>query len=226
MTNRPEGALAVLCDFDGTITVDETLGFLYERFAGPECQDLVQGWIRGELTTPQEMRGCFASMKATRAELEAALQGVRVDPGFPGLVQFCRHQGYQLAILSDGLMWYIRLILDREGFPDLPVFANEILFLTQGVEIRSPWYDPETPRRGVSKPAIIRKYQAEGYRVVFVGDGLSDVEAVGVADRVCARGQLLDYCQERGFPAIGFSRLGDLLEKWGSGPNATMSGGG
>lgn len=216
MTSRPDPSLAVLCDFDGTITVGETLGYLYERFAGPECWDLVNAWMRGELSTPQEMEGCFASMKANREELEAALQDVRVDPGFPALVAFCRKRGYPVAVLSDGLMWYIRIILEREGFADLPVFANEITFRPKGVEIRSPWYDPATPRRGVSKPAIIHRYQAQGYHVVFLGDGLSDVEAVEVADRVYARGQLLDYCREHGIAAVGFSRMDEILEEWNS----------
>jgi 2-hydroxy-3-keto-5-methylthiopentenyl-1-phosphate phosphatase len=218
MTAVPEAPVAVLCDFDGTITIDETLGFLYRRFAGEECWDLVQAWMRGELTTPQEMQGCFASMKASRAEMEAALSEVRVDPGFPALVHFCRERGYRIGVLSDGLLWYIRLILNREGFPDLQVYANDIDFLPDRVEIHSPWYDPITPRRGVSKPSIIRKYQQQGYRVIFVGDGLSDVEALGAADMICARGQLLGYCRQYGITAIGFSRMDDLLEKWKTGP--------
>lgn len=212
---RPErNSIAVLCDFDGTITIGGVLDLLYKEFAGPPCWDLVQGWIRGEVTTPQELQGCFASMKATRGQMEALLDTVRIDPSFPEFVQFCRRQGYPLAILSDGLEWYIRHILGRYGILHLPIYANEITFLPEGYQISTPWYDPLTPRRGVSKPSIIARYQGTGSKVVFVGDGLSDIEAVSVADQVYARDELLEYCREKGIPAIGFADMGELIAKW------------
>jgi len=86
MTRRQRRPIAVLCDFDGTITIGGVLDLLYKEFAGPECWDLVQGWMRGELTTPQELQGCFASMNASRAQMEARLDTVRIDPSFPEFV--------------------------------------------------------------------------------------------------------------------------------------------
>ena len=43
--------------------------------------------------------------------------------------------------------------------------------------------------------------------MVFIGDGLSDLEAVHVADQVYARDELLEYCQEKDIPAIGFTSM-------------------
>jgi 2-hydroxy-3-keto-5-methylthiopentenyl-1-phosphate phosphatase len=44
--------LAVLCDFDGTITPGDILDILYTKFAGPECQELAKKWFKGEISTP------------------------------------------------------------------------------------------------------------------------------------------------------------------------------
>jgi len=206
--------IAVLTDFDGTITIGGVLDLIYSQFAQPSCWKLVERWIQGEITTPQEIQGCFSSMKATREEMESVLDSVQIDPGFPDFVQFCQQQGYTVAILSDGLRWYINYILNRHEFEGLQVYANEIIFLPDGYQITTPWYHPRTPKRGVSKPNIIEKYKSEGYRVVFIGDGLSDIEAVSVADRIYARDELLDYCKQQDIPATSFSDMQDLITKW------------
>ena len=206
--------LAVLCDFDGTITPIDVLDILYNTFAGPECQELVKKWFQGEISTPAEMQGCFASIRASRAELERALDRVHLDSAFPDFVSFCREREYAFAVLSDGLRWYIGYILQRHGISDLPIYANEIEFTPQGMLIRSPWYRSNTPLRGTSKPAIVQKYQAEGYTVIFIGDGPSDVEAVEVADIVFAKGRLVEYCRTKGVPFTAFNDFSDLIQHW------------
>lgn len=210
---RPQ-KLAVLCDFDGTITPGDILDILYTKFAGPECQELAKKWFKGEISTPAEIQGCFASMRATQAEMESALDPVRIDPSFADLVRFCREQGYKFAILSDGLGWYIGYILQRHGIADVTVYANEIEFAPDGMRIHSPWYHPNTPLRGTSKPAIIQKYQAEGYKVVFIGDGPTDVEAVEVADFVFAKGRLVEYCTIKGVPFTAFNHFSNVIQHW------------
>jgi len=215
MTSSNPAKLAVLCDFDGTITIGQVLDILYNNFAGDCCEELNQRWIRGEISTVQEIEGCFASMNATRLEMEAALdREAKLDPAFPDLVQFCRRGGYPLAIVSDGLQWYIEYVLNKYGFSGLPIYANQIEFVPDGFHISMPWYNPETPKRGVSKPAILRRYKNEGYTIVFIGDGLSDIEAVPFADIIYARQTLWEYCQENGFPAIKIQGLADVLASW------------
>ena len=175
MSAAPASSVAVLCDFDGTITTGEVLDILYRQFAGADCRELVQLWLRGEISTPQEVQGCFATMTATRSEMEVALNIVQVDPAFRAFVDFCRGRHYRFAVLSDGLQWYIQYILGRHGISALTIYANQIEFLPDGIRISFPWYSPETPLRGTSKPAIIRRYQKEGSQVVFIGEGPSDV---------------------------------------------------
>lgn len=214
----PKGQqIAVLCDFDGTITKGGVIDLLYRAFAEQSCWELVDRWIRGEISTIEEMQGCFSTMKATREEMEAVLDRVEIDPGFPEFVDFCKERGYLLAILSDGLRWYIDYVLTHHGICDLPIYANEIHFLEDGYLITTPWYSPQTPRRGVSKPGIIQDYRAMGYKAIFIGDGLSDIEAVSAADLLYARDELLEYCQKHGFPAIAFKDMRDVISKWQEG---------
>jgi len=206
--------VAVLCDFDGTIALRQVIPTLYEHFAGPSCMEVVQRWMRGEVGTKEEFRICFGSITASRAEMEAVLDSVPIDPAFPRLLDFCRQRGYRFAIVSDGLRWYINYILARYGIHGLTVYANEIYFEPQGIRLAFPWYSADAPLRGVSKKGIIRRYQADGCKVVFIGDGLSDIDAVQVADVLYANDDLLAYCRKHGIPAIEFSDLSDVLAKW------------
>lgn len=214
MTAPTGQPIAVLCDFDGTITKGGVIELLYHAFAAPSCWELVDRWIRGEISTFEEIQGCFSTMKASREEMETILDRVEIDPGFLEFVDFCKGRGYLLAILSDGLRWYIDYVLTHHEICDLPIYANEIQFLEDGYRITTPWYSPQTPRRGVSKPGIIQNYRDMGYKVIFVGDGLSDIEAVNAADLLYARDELLEYCQKHGIPAIAFTNMRDLISKW------------
>lgn len=211
---QPRPDVAVLCDFDGTATPHIAIDMMYQEFGSPDCLKITQRWERGEISTPEEIRLCFATITASRDEMEAFLASLSLDPGLPDLVSLCRQQGCCFAIVSDGLTWYINYLLNRQGIYGVPVYANEIHFEPEGFRFSFPWYRPETPLRGTSKPAIVRRYQGEGKRVVFIGDGLTDVEASEVADVVYARAGLLKYCRERDIPAIEFSDLADLLTKW------------
>jgi 2,3-diketo-5-methylthio-1-phosphopentane phosphatase len=206
--------LAVLCDFDGTIVPCDTVELMYQRFAEPPCPDLNEKWIRGEISTQEELQGCFATITASRAEMEAALCAVSIDPAFPPFLAFCRERGYRFAVVSDGLDWIIDLILGRHGLDGLTVYCNRLRFEPGGFRFTFPFFDPESPLRGISKPTIIRRHREEGFRVAFIGDGLSDLDAVPVADVVYAKERLLEYCRDRGIAATEFTDFGDLMEKW------------
>jgi len=206
--------VAVLCDFDGTIVASQTIDELYCRFAGPSCQSYVERWRRGEISSQQELQGCFSTITATRAEMESYLDTVGIVPGFWRFVRFCQQQGYKVAIVSEGLRWSIEYVLSRHGIGPLTVVANEIRFGPDGPELSFPWHDPAYPMFGVSKATIVRRYQEQGWQVVFIGDGMTDEAAVTVADVVFARNGLLTYCRGLGINAIPFEVFDDIIAAW------------
>jgi 2,3-diketo-5-methylthio-1-phosphopentane phosphatase len=214
MTTRATPRTAVLCDFDGTLTPFLVADALYKRFAAPSWRETTARWERGEISAPEELRINLSSVTASRAELERFLDTVPLDADLSRLVAFCRERDYPLAIVSDGLVWYIRYILARQHLDDITIYANQIEFLPHGVRISSPWADAVSPLAGTSKQTIVRRYQAQGYRVAFIGDGVTDLEVVGVADVVFARDGLLQYCRERGAPAVEANSLAQVLDQW------------
>jgi len=204
---------AVLCDFDGTVCPTQMMDFLYMQFAA-SGMEFAQQWEWGEISTQEEIENTFATVDASREEMEAVLEIITIDPGFPRFLEYCRHNDISLAIVSDGLEWYIAYILARHGIHGVRIYANQIHFTPGGFRFEFPWYADETPMRGVCKPMIVRRYQEDGNKVVYVGDGMSDFDVVDVADIVFARDRLAKYAQERGVPVLKFTDCDDLLTKW------------
>ena len=203
--------IAVLSDFDGTITTSNVLNSLYGKFAPPSYKETLERWNRGEISTMEEIETVFSTISASRAEMESFLDTIELDPGFPSLLKYCRDAGIKFVIVSDGLVWYIEYILRHYDIEDVDVYACEILFEGGSYSFSYPWFDPSTPLRSVSKSTIVRDFQSWGYKVVFIGDGVSDFEAVQVADIVYARDVLLEYTKAHGIRAREFSDLGVIV---------------
>ncbi|HHH83385.1 MAG TPA: hypothetical protein ENL35_10410 [Chloroflexi bacterium] len=208
-----ETSLVVLSDFDGTITPVQTMEFLYSRFAACGLE-FARRWDRGEISTMEEITSTFATVQASREEMEQALDTIPLEDGFLEFFHLCRDLGHPFAIVSDGLEWYIRHILQRHGLEQVPVYANQIHFGEDGFRFTFPWSHPDQPMRGVSKPRIIRIYHDRGYRVAFIGDGRSDTDALDVADLIFARGWLAEHCRAGGIRAEFFENWQDLSARW------------
>lgn len=215
MTDDGEVSFAILCDFDGTVCPTQMMDFLYQRFAA--CgMEFAERWEKGEISTQEEIELTFGTVSAGREEMEAALDTIDIDPHFSALLDFCRGHDYSFAIVSDGLEWYIEYILAKHGIRDVEIYANQIHFEEEGFRFDFPWYDDETPMRGVCKPMIVRRYKERGMKVVYVGDGMSDFDVIGVADLIFARRKLARFAREQGVDFTEFNDCRDLLERLSS----------
>jgi 2-hydroxy-3-keto-5-methylthiopentenyl-1-phosphate phosphatase len=206
-------SLAVLCDFDGTITPTQTMDFLYKRFAGCGLK-FARQWERGEISTSEEIRATFNTVTASREEMERSLDTIEIDPGFRPFYDFARERGYQLAILSDGFEWYIEYILEKHGVMGIPIYANRIHFERGGFRFEFPWQHEDYPMQGVSKTHIAHRYRANGNKIVYIGDGRSDTEVIHAVNLIYAKGWLAQHCRERNISSIEFDSWDDLHEKW------------
>ena len=70
---------------------------------------------------------------------------------------------------------------------------------------------PDAPERGNSKALLVRRFQQQGYRVFYMGDGSSDFEAGEVADTVFAHRQMAAMCDAAGIPFTPFTDFGPVL---------------
>ena len=116
----------ILCDFDGTVSVEDITDSLLERFARPGWQKIEQAWRRGEIGSHDCMAEQIALFDASREEIDEHLDSMMIDRAFGAFVAEVEAAGIPLAIVSDGLDYAIRRILDSHGLGRLPIIANRL----------------------------------------------------------------------------------------------------
>ncbi len=224
MTN-PIPRVTILCDFDGTISPADLADFIFARFAA--CGLFYSNqWAQGLIDTREEILRSFATISATQEEIAAGLAKVDIDPTFQELVDLARRREIELAVVSDGLDWAIETVLMAHGIQGLPIYSNHVTFDGGRISCEFPWYDSSTPLAGVCKPLIIRRYRKGGGRLVYIGDGRSDREAVQEVDLVFAKDALAQYCREQGIAALGFNNFRDVcsqLTLWLGNPGKNLA---
>ncbi len=214
--------LAIVCDFDGTATLEDTADALsiaaigYERWK--RANDAYQA---GAFPFEQLLREIFEPIGFGPEEVRAfALAHVRFRPGFERLIRACRGRDVPFVLASGGLDIYIRPALEllpadlREG---LVLRANHAEYGPGRLVLSYPYQDAPGAcgTCGSCKGAVVKELRARGRRVIAVGDGNADRCMADVADRLFARGRLLDWCRSTGRACTPFETLdavADLVE--------------
>ena len=206
----------VQCDFDGTISTEDVTDSLLQRFGRDGWEALETAWERGEIGSRQCMAGQVALLDMDRAELDAHLATIGVDPYFGAFVRAARERGMPVQVVSDGIDYAIHAVLERHGLDDLPVIANRLVQTgPRSWSLQSPWSSPSCARAsGNCKCERLAEQQAKHGRVLFVGDGTSDFCVSGKADFVLAKYKLIQYCERHRIahaPFNDFSEFAALL---------------
>lgn len=203
----------ILCDFDGTISVEDVIDSLLDRYGRPGWEQLEKDWRAGRIGSRACMGGQVALLDMSRDELDAHLDDVWIDHAFPAFVAKARGLGVPIHVVSDGLDYAIHRILGRHGLDDLPVSANH---LARGIPpqrwlLTSPFEAPGCGS-GTCKCACAGQARAGGGRTLLIGDGTSDFCAADHADFVFAKHRLIEHCRAAGIPYVPITGFEDALE--------------
>jgi 2,3-diketo-5-methylthio-1-phosphopentane phosphatase len=200
----------ILCDFDGTVAVDDTTDTLLERFGRSGWEVLESDWKAGRINSHDCMAGQVALLDMSRNELDAHLDAREVDPAFGAFVDAAHAQGMHLVVVSDGLDYAIRRILARTGFEALPIVANH-LRQAGDREWSLQFPHASTDCRVGSGTCKCARARAAHERTLLIGDGASDFCVAETADFVFAKGKLIQHCKARSIPHAAISGFADAL---------------
>ena len=201
----------VQCDFDGTITEEDASFFLLDEFAQGDWRELFQQYKEQKISVGEFNTRAFAMVKVGKHRLLEALQGnVKVRAGFHELVSYCLKRGLRLAIVSNGLDFYIRAVLKGSGLGDLEVHAAQASFDPTGMKVRYIGPDGKTVKDGF-KDAYIESFLRLGFRVIYIGNGDSDIAPAKQAYRAFATGDLLAYSKENNLNCKPFTDFRQII---------------
>lgn len=205
--------VAVFCDFDGTISIQDVGNRLFHHFSDGKSDDPVAKWRSDQIDSRQCLIDEAALMRdVTEADLHAFIDRFEIDPAFPAFVDFCRTRTWPMYILSDGLDLYINRLLERHGLTGLPVFSNRAVVDNGRLRLDWPWVDNECDRCANCKGFQIRRLRTPGQTAVYIGDGKSDLCALPEADMILAKGFLADHCRQNGIDFVPFNDFAEITD--------------
>ena len=199
------------CDFDGTITQEDVSFLILDAFASRDWRRLLDEYREGKISVGSFSTKAFAMVRADeQTVLEFVKRKAEIRPGFSELLAYCQRRGFQFVIVSNGMDFYIKAILGDMGINNIQVFAAQAKFVADGIEAR--YIGPEGNQLEDNfKEAYIKLFRKRGYRVIYAGDGSSDIFPARQADYVFATGKLLARCKAMNLDCTPFNDLHDIV---------------
>ena len=162
-------------DLDGTITAVETLPLIARHFGvEAEIEALTQETIRGNIPFMESfIRRVHILGKLPVAEVSALLTTV---PTYPLVTRFIQNHRDHCVIATGNLFCWVEALVHRMG---CPCFYSEAT-LEHGVVKQLTHI--------VRKEEVVQRFKEQGEKVVFIGDGNNDAEAMRLAHVSIASG--------------------------------------
>ena len=201
----------VQCDFDGTIT-EEDMGFLLlDSFAGESWRQWLAEYRENRMSVGHFNTRAFATVKTDKQTLiEFVRSKAKVRAGFQELLTCCRRKGFRFVIVSNGLVFYIEAILRDIGIDNIDIMAAQASFTPRGIEARYIGPEGKEIQNGF-KEVYTELFLSRGYRVVYIGNGVSDTSPAKRAQHIFAIGELLTCCKQMKLNCTPFTDLNDVV---------------
>ena len=214
MSSSKAGKTLIQCDFDGTIT-EEDVSFLFlDTYANGDWRLLLEEYKARKISVGDFNTRAFAMVrvdKQTLLDLVFKSGKVIIKPGFRELLNYCSQNGLEFVIVSNGLVFYIEAILEDLGVKGIKVYAAQSWFHPdEGMEVKYIGPDGNLKIEGF-KEAHSELFLKDGYRIIYIGNGVSDSYPARLADHIFATGDLLGCCREQNLNCTPFNDLNEVV---------------
>lgn len=204
--------MALLVDFDGTITKRDTNDLLAEKYLEASRRSTIRKRER------QNFMKFFSSLideiKIREEEyLEFILSEVQLAEGFMEFYNNTKEHNIPLAVVSGGFENGIKPFLSKYGIDDIEILANKLVFNDDNLKI--DFYHNmadccDIGYCGNCKIIHYDRFKKDKEHVIFIGDGITDRAVANRADIVFAKDHLLEYCNAQNIHAIPWEDFDDI----------------
>jgi len=205
--------LAVLCDFDGTIILNDTFQNVLEKFGRGDWRTVDDLYIKGEITLEECLRRQGGMVRASKPKILDELDQVtKFRPGFDNLAEYCKTNRYPLVLVSAGLDFVIKHFLTRENLIDKVQLSTAVAKCTP-MGIKFDFLKPKDSRSINFKDDAVRYYKTKADTVAYIGDGRWDLHALRNADLRFAikNSKLSELCKEQEIQATTVSDFKEMV---------------
>lgn len=199
----------VFCDFDGTITSEETFVAVLKQFTPELSAQIIPEIYALRLTLREGVRQMLESIPSKRyPEILDYVRTAPIRPGWAELLDFLEAEGVPLVVVSGGLRGMVETVLGEKVQRVHAIYAIDVDTSYPYLRVQS---DFEDGTELVSKVRVMQQYPAD--EVVAIGDSVTDLNMALTAPVVFARDRLVQYLEERHKPYIPWNDFFDVRDR-------------
>jgi|UniRef100_A0A7C5PPU4 2,3-diketo-5-methylthio-1-phosphopentane phosphatase len=202
----------IFCDFDGTITKNDTVDEFLDKFATQEWVKIESLWQNGEIGSDECLKRQIDCVKdVTIEEIYDFLDGVEIDNSFVNFCDFIKHKGIDLIVLSDGFDLFIDYIFKKLKL-NLRFFSNSLVYKQGKLYLDFPYKESTClVSSGMCKCKIVEQYSNKKF-IYYIGNGRSDFCPVRLADFIFSKGELSKFSFEKGYNFYNFNSFSEIRD--------------
>ncbi|MFO7963930.1 MAG: HAD-IB family phosphatase [Desulfobacterales bacterium] len=196
----------VFCDFDGTITVDETFVGMLSRFAPERMKAFRRNFSEGSVTLREGVPRVVESIPSAKyPEMVAYVRDKDIRPGFRDFLEFLNGLGIPFVVISGGLLDSVNTRLAAYNGLIHAVYAADVDNSGEYVKVVSRFEEGDEL---VAKVRVMSLYRFEACAVI--GDGATDRNMALNASLVFARDRLAVFLEKNGYDYIPWNDFYDI----------------
>lgn len=192
-------------DFDGTITKQDSLDLLFEKFASKEWRDYDKMWENGEIGSLKNLTFAFSTFDITKNKLDFIVDLIEVDTSLYDFLIWLNKNNYGYMIISEGIDYIIKNVLLKNAPKDFNLDLLNNLNISSNKFSRNTIIFANKKSNDCNcisdcnicsncKYNITKNIQAK--EKIYIGDGLSDRFGILNCDLIYAKKKLSKYCIE------------------------------
>lgn len=181
----------IFCDFDGTITTEDTLEGFMQQFISEDIRALGSRMAAEGYSIKRGVTELMSSIKSEDYRRKTDyFQRLPFREGFGDLLACARKRGIPVVVLSGGIREMTELALAPYREDILDLWAAQVDLSGEYVRFYSEY---ETETELVGKVGIMGRYAYD--RAICIGDSYTDMEMASHAQIVFARDRLAKNMQ-------------------------------
>ena len=198
---------SIYCDFDGTITKEDSVNCFFEMYAPKSWMDSEKLWVEGKISSRENAIIQVGLLKnVSQKQLNDYINAIEIDDYFLDFVDYVESKNIKLTILSDGFDLFIQKILERYNL-DIPYYANKLIYNNGEFSIEFPYYNENCDK----KAGMCKCEKVKESNFCYIGDGTSDLCIASKADVLFASKNLHTYCKKNNIKHSHFTSFQDII---------------
>lgn len=204
----------IFCDFDGTITKEDTVDKLLERYATDKWLYYEDMWLENKIGSKECLENQINCIEYfSNKNLEEFIETVKIDEEFVLFLQEIKKRNIEFYIVSDGFDLLINKILEKYGINNIKIFSNMLSLDNNELKTLFPFYSQSCKSgSGLCKCSVLKR-TSMNKQIIYIGDGKSDFCVSKHADIIFAKHKLAEFCRNNNLHFHEFQNFNDITVK-------------